>query len=237
MNNINVFIKYFLLALVCVVVFVLFFCLPEDKKNNETQQVSVPFQIGQKVWTYDIHNNVWTEYSKADDDTTGKIVLKFKLCEIEPDSACYEISTPEELQSYSFVSGERSIEFIKNKKLYSYHSKYFEYYEIIFNGAEFVLRKLSDNEVAKLFNNSNIIKISDIIKGNYTAKFNNNLYVIYNDIGKDFYRYYIVPNDSEKMQIATFSNQFKVNNSVEINLQRIEGCSKAYPCYKFKVEK
>ena len=58
--------------------------------------------------------------------------------------------------------------------------------------------------------------------------------MIFNDSRDDFYKYYIIPNESKKMEIGEFSNQFKVKDKVEIKLQRLEGCSKNYPCYEIK---
>ncbi len=40
----------------------------------------------------------------------------------------------------------------------------------------------------------------------------------------------------KKMEIDRFSNQFKVSEKVEIRIQRLEGCSKAYPCYDINIE-
>ncbi len=60
--------------------------------------------------------------------------------------------------------------------------------------------------------------------------------MVINDGNINFYKYYIIPNDSKKMEIDRFSNQFKVSEKVEIRIQRLEGCSKAYPCYDINIE-
>ena len=64
----------------------------------------------------------------------------------------------------------------------------------------------------------------------------NNKFLILNDIGDKFYKYYVVPNDSQKLQLGDFSDQFKVSDKVNIKLQRLEGCTKAYPCYELDFE-
>ena len=38
------------------------------------------------------------------------------------------------------------------------------------------------------------------------------------------------------MQIDKFSNQFEINDAVDIKIQRLEGCTKAYPCYEFSIK-
>ena len=116
---------------------------------------------------------------------------------------------------------------------------YLEYYKIVFNGVTFIPDKLSVDEVSNLFKGYNILKVSSLKKGENKVKFakNNNKFMVINDIGEKFYKYYIIPNDSKKMQIEDYSNQFSVSSPVDIRLQRIEGCTKAYPCYDVHIEK
>ena len=135
--------------------------------------------------------------------------------------------------------GEGSQEFLVGKKLYSYYPKTFEYYEVLFNGVKFVQRKLSKKEVSKLLKGYEIIDVSTLEKGTYNLKQSklHNRFVVLNDTGDDFYKYYIVPNDSKKMELGRFSNQFRIKKSdVTIKIQRLEGCSKAYPCYEINVK-
>jgi hypothetical protein len=96
---------------------------------------------------------------------------------------------------------------------------------------------LSVKDVSKLFKDYNIIKLSDVQKGEYTISRDkhNNKFLLINDGDKDFYKYYIVPNDSKKMEIEKFSNQFIVYDDVDIKIQRLEGCTKSYPCYEIKI--
>jgi len=119
---------------------------------------------------------------------------------------------------------------------YSYFPKTFEYYEIAFNGVKFVPRKLTLDEIKKVFNGVNIIKVSELQKGTLNLSYSpkSNKYLILNDTNEDFYKYYIVPNDSKKLEIGKFSNQFKISDDVDIKIQRLEGCSKSYPCYEIK---
>ncbi|MCM1338179.1 MAG: hypothetical protein NC191_00730, partial [Muribaculaceae bacterium] len=133
--------------------------------------------------------------------------------------------------------GEGSQEFLKDKTLYSYFPKNFEYYEVIFNGVKFVPRKLTLSEVEKLFPEYKIIKVSDLQKGTLQIKFSkkSSKFVIVNDVGENFYKYYVVPNESKKLELEEFSNKFNVSSSVNIKIQRLEGCSKAYPCYEIEV--
>ena len=64
-----------------------------------------------------------------------------------------------------------------------------------------------------------------------------NKFAVINDIGDDFYKYYIIPNDSKKMEIGDFSDQFILkDNNINIKIQRLEGCSKAYPCFDINVK-
>ena len=66
--------------------------------------------------------------------------------------------------------------------------------------------------------------------------FKENQFVLINDIGDDFYKYYIIPNDSQKLQLGEFSNLFTVTDKVDIKIQRLEGCSKAYPCFEISIK-
>ena len=126
---------------------------------------------------------------------------------------------------------------MQDKNLYSYFPKVFEIYKVSFNGINFVTGKLTIDEIKKLFKDNTVIKVSDLKKGDMNLKFSkNNKYIIINDTDDTFYKYYIIPNDSKKMQIEDFSNQFKVFAPVEITLQRIEGCSKAFPCYNIHIK-
>ena len=91
----------------------------------------------------------------------------------------------------------------------------------------------------KIFKDYAVLKLSDIQKGEFSIDFSkdNNKFIILNDNGdSDFYKYYIVPNDSKKLEIGEFSNQIKVYDKVDIKIQRLEGCTKAYPCYEIHVK-
>ncbi len=99
---------------------------------------------------------------------------------------------------------------------------------------------MNEEEISKLFKGVQIVKVSDLKKNQnkLTLKYSilNNKFLILNDIGDKFYKYYVVPNDSQKLQLGDFSDQFKVSDKVNIKLQRLEGCTKAYPCYELDFE-
>ncbi len=231
--------KRYIWAVIAIIALTLFFfsisITPDKSKIDIDSQIP---RIGQKLWTYNMNKHEWRKHSDNDEDTSKEeIILQMQFPEGNGGYTSYYLLTGNaQVPKEDVWIGEGSQEFLIDKKLYSYFPKTFEFYEVIFNGVKFVPRKLTLNEVSDIFKNYNIIKVSELQKGTLKLKLSkNNNYIIINNNCKDFYKYYIVPNDSKKMQIEKFSNQFKVTDSVEIKIQRLEGCSKAYPCYELKI--
>ena len=210
-----------------------------DEKNAEKENALIP-KIGQKLWTYHMNKHIWREYNKHDeDDSKDTIILQVQEPVGNGGYTSYHILTGNgQVPKEDVWIGEGSEEFLIDKKLYSYYPKTFEFYEIIFNGVQFVPRKLKIEEVEKLLKGYEIIKVSELKKNKIQLKrtITNNKFMVINDGNINFYKYYIIPNDSKKMEIDRFSNQSKVSEKVEIRIQRLEGCSKAYPCYDINIE-
>lgn len=210
-----------------------------DRKEDERKNALIP-RIGQKVWTYNMNKKEWRNYSENDsDDSKDEIILQVSFAEGNGGYSSYHLLTGNaQVPKEDVWVGEGSQEFLRGKSLYSYFPKSFEFYQVIFNGVKFVPGRLSEDEISEIFKGYRIIKISDIKKGDYSLKYSlfDNKFIILNDVGEDFYKYYIVPNDSKKLQIEDFSNQFKISDKVDVKLQRLEGCSKAYPCYEIKFD-
>lgn len=220
-----------------VILFAWFISLP-DKKSSEDTTYQIP-RIGQKLWTYHMNDRIWHNYDSKIDSNGSKEIIILQVQEVEDNGGytSYHLLTGNMLiPKEDFNVGEGSREFLNDKKLYSYFPKNFEYYEIIFNGVNFKPRKLAEKEVSKLFKDFQIIKVSTLEKGTLTLDFSKrkNKFIILNDSGEDFYKYYIVPNESKKMEIGDFSNHFTVKDKTDIRIQRLEGCSKTYPCYEIK---
>lgn len=231
---IGTFIGLILVILFSVVLF------SADKKEENAQK-SLMFKVGQMAWTYNMNEHEWNKYNEEKDDINSKDTITLQYEEIEGNGGytTYHLLTGNrQVPKEDVWVGEGSQEFLVGKKLYSYYPKNFEFYEIIFNGVKFVPNKLSQKDISKIIKGYNIIKVSDLKKKEMDINFSrfNNKFIVLNDIGDDFYKYYIVPNDSKKMQIGDFSNQFKVKDNVDIRIQRLEGCSKAYPCYEIKIK-
>lgn len=225
------------IGLIFIALFSWFLCWTD--KNQEQKANSMIPNIGQKLWTYNMNEHAWKSYSDSDSDTSKQIII---LQVQEPENnggyTSYHLITGNaQVPKEDVWIGEGSEEFLSGKKLFSYYPKTFEFYEVLFNGVQFVPRKLSIEEVRSLFKDYQIIRVSQLKKGEVKLKFTKryNKYLIYNDGDSDFYKYYIVPNNSKKLEIGKFSNQFNVNGSVEIKIQRLEGCSKAYPCYSINI--
>lgn len=238
-NNLKI-ISFFILAIFFVILFVL--CIDvSDKSSLEKYSNDVP-RIGEKLWTYNIKNHAWRNYSQQDYelDTNKEIILKIQQNQQNSEVTAYNIITDASDISVSdlFLS-EGSREFLFGTKLYSYFPRTFEYFEIIFNGFNFTLRKLSTDEIAKLFNDYQIIKLSDFKNYKLDIKYTKDKqkYIILNDSNKNFNMYYIIPAKQDGIKIENFSNQFKVLTSGKIQLQRIEGCTKSYPCYEINFVK
>lgn len=228
---------------VITVAFVILFTVGidySDKKNQFDNLSSIP-RIGQKLWTYNMNEHNWYNYSKHDDEESKEIIiLQVQLKpEYEGITSYHLITGNNQVPREDVMIGEGSLEFLVGKKLYSYFPRTFETYEIVFNGVKFMPKKVSEEETLNIFKEYEIIKISDLKKGNFNLKYSklHNKFLVLNDIGDKFYKYYIIPNDSSKMQIGEYSNQFKVNGDVQIKLQRLEGCSNAYPCYEINLTK
>jgi hypothetical protein len=224
-------------AFIAVVIFVLDIILGNDTENK-INDLNSP-RLGQKLWTYNMNKYEWRNYNDRDDDNSkGEIILQYQGPELSNGYTSYKLLTGNfQVPKEDVWIGEGSQEFLIGKNLYSYFPRTFEYYEVLFNGVKFITKKLEQNEISGIFKDYQIIKLSDIQKGNYTTTFNkkDNKFLVLNDGDKDFYKYYIVPNDSKKMKIEKFSNQFKIYDAVDIKIQRLEGCTKAYPCYEFRI--
>lgn len=235
--------KRYIFGVIVAVIVVFFFVsvlCGLDKQDEEYENSTLP-RIGQKLWTYNMNKHEWKNYDKRidQDDSKENIILQVQLTEGNGGYTSYHMLTGNaQVPKEDVWIGEGSEEFLVGKKLYSYLPKNFEFYEVLFNGVKFVPRKLSDKEIAEILKGYSIIKVSDLQKGNYSIPYSksNSRFVVLNDIGEDFYQYYIIPNDSKKLSIEKFSNQFRVSDKVDIKLQRLEGCSNAYPCYEINIK-
>jgi len=221
-------------------IFFIMTILLNNPMSNKYNANNLP-RFGQKLWTYNMNKYEWRNHADRDeDDSKGEIVLQYQGTEIGNGVTSYRLLTGNyQVPKEDVLIGENSQEFLIGHKLYSYFPKTFEFYEVVFNGVKFTPKKLSVDDVSQIFKNYQIIKLSEIQKGNYTVRYSKdeNKFIILNDNSdEDFYKYYIVPNDSSKLEIEKFSNQFKVTDSVDIKIQRLEGCTKTYPCYEINVK-
>lgn len=235
--------KYIIAAIICFIIigFLGWLIVLSDEAQEKKEREMLPTQIGQKVWTYNMNKYQWREYQKTDDEQSkNEIILQVQAPEGNGGYTSYNLITGNaQVPKEDVWVGEGSQEFLKGKKLYSYYPRTFEYYEIIFNGVKFVPRKLSKDEIKTILKGYDFIYVSDLKKSTVSIPYSkrHNKFVVINDIGEDFYKYYIVPNDSKKMEIGDFSDQFILkNNDINIKLQRLEGCSKAYPCFDINVK-
>lgn len=234
--------KNYIIGLIIGLVLICLFSwymVDSDKRSEEKAKSMMP-RIGQKLWTYNMNKHQWRAYDKNDDEESKEeIILQVQEPVGNGGYTSYHMLTGNaQVPKEDVWIGEGSEEFINNKKLYSYYPKTFEYYEIIFNGVKFVPRKLKEKEILSIFKGYEPIKVSELKKGTVKVKLSkfHDKFVVLNDGDSNFYKYYIVPNDSKNMSIETFSNQFKASDKVDIKIQRLEGCSKAYPCYSINVE-
>ena len=234
--------KRYIFAILVVIItgiFITELLYSSKEPTTEQKTFNIP-HFGQKLWKYDIKTNTWSKYENDENlPQSDDVVLQIIAPEDNTSTTEYNvISHDESIASENLSLGESSVEFLTGKSLYSYSPRSFEYFAINFNGFKFVPRKLTEDEVKQLFNGYSIIKVSDIIKNDIKISLlKNNKYIILNDIGEKFYKYFIVPNDSESLSIEDFSNQFQLKNKTKIKLQRLEGCTTTYPCYNITVEK
>lgn len=235
--------KYIIAAIICFIIigFLGWLIVLSDEAQEKKEREMLPTKIGQKVWTYNMNKYQWREYQKTDDEQSkNEIILQVQAPEGNGGYTSYNLITGNaQVPKEDVWVGEGSQEFIKGKKLYSYYPRTFEYYEIIFNGVKFVPRKLSKDEIKTILKGYDFIYVSDLKKSTVSIPYSkrHNKFAVINDIGDNFYKYYIVPNDSKKMEIGDFSDQFILkNNNINIKLQRLEGCSKAYPCFDINVK-
>lgn len=235
--------KYIIAAIICFIIigFLGWLIVLSDEAQEKKEKEMLPTKIGQKVWTYNMNKYQWREYQKTDDEQSkNEIILQVQAPEGNGGYTSYNLITGNaQVPKEDVWVGEGSQEFLKGKKLYSYYPRTFEYYEIIFNGVKFVPRKLSKDEIKTILKGYDFIYVSDLKKSTVSIPYSkrHNKFAVINDIGEDFYKYYIVPNDSKKMEIGDFSDQFILkDNNINIKLQRLEGCSKAYPCFDINVK-
>lgn len=232
--------KRYLFGGLLIALLVLFFTsvLYSMDRNEEKRNPKVP-RIGQKLWTYNMNKHEWRKYSKNDDETSkDEIILQLQYPEGNGSYTNYYLHTGNaQVPKENVYIGESSYEFLNGKDLLSYYPKHFEYHNVIFNGVKFVPYKLNEEDVQKIFKDFQIIKVSELQKGTLNLKINKNKkYMILNDVGEDFYKYYVVPNDSSKLKIGEYSNMFEVSDNLTVKIQRLEGCSKAYPCYEINIK-
>lgn len=235
--------KFIIAAIICFIIigFLGWLIVLSDEAQEKKEREMLPTKIGQKVWTYNMNKYQWREYQKTDDEQSkNEIILQVQAPEGNGGYTSYNLITGNaQVPKEDVWVGEGSQEFLKGKKLYSYYPRTFEYYELIFNGVKFVPRKLSKDEIKTLLKGYELIYVSELKKASVSLDFSrrHNKFAVINDIGDDFYKYYIIPNDSKKMEIGDFSDQFILkNNNINIKLQRLEGCSKAYPCFDINVK-
>ena len=235
--------KFIIAAIICFIIigFLGWLIVLSDEIQSKKEKEMLPTKIGQKVWTYNMNKYQWREYQKTDDEQSkNEIILQVQAPEGNGGYTSYNLITGNaQVPKEDVWVGEGSQEFLKGKKLYSYYPKTFEYYELIFNGVKFVPRKLSKDEIKTLLKGYELIYVSELKKASVSLDFSrrHNKFAVINDIGDDFYKYYIIPNDSKKMEIGDFSDQFILkDNNINIKLQRLEGCSKAYPCFDINVK-
>lgn len=235
--------KYIIAAIICFIIigFLGWLIVISDEAQEKKEREMLPTKIGQKVWTYNMNKYQWREYQKTDDEQSkNEIILQVQAPEGNGGYTSYNLITGNaQVPKEDVWVGEGSQEFLKGKKLYSYYPRTFEYYEIIFNGVKFVPKKLSKDEIKTILKGYDFIYVSDLKKSTVSIPYSkrHNKFAVINDIGDNFYKYYIVPNDSKKMEIGDFSDQFILkNNNINIKLQRLEGCSKAYPCFDINVK-
>jgi hypothetical protein len=233
--------KRYILGVVVGIITILFFAsVLYSLDKDETKRNSTIPRIGQKMWTYNMNKYEWRKHSEHDSDTSKEeIVLQVRIPEGKGDFDGYYLLTDNaQVPKENVWIGEASQEFLRGKNLFSYFPRHYEYYEVIFNGVKFVPRKLQDNEISTLFKGYKIIKVSELVKGTLEIPYSKkeNKFVLINDIGENFYKYYIIPNDSKKLQLGEFSNLFTVTDKVDIKIQRLEGCTKAYPCYEISIK-
>lgn len=235
--------KYIIAAIICFIIigFLGWLIVLSDEAQEKKEKEMLPTKIGQKVWTYNMNKYQWREYQKTDDEQSkNEIILQVQAPEGNGGYTSYNLITGNaQVPKEDVWVGEGSQEFLKGKKLYSYYPRTFEYYEIIFNGVKFVPRKLSKDEIKTILKGYDFIYVSDLKKSTVSIPYSkrHNKFAVINDIGDNFYKYYIVPNDSKKMEIGDFSDQFILkDNNINIKLQRLEGCSKAYPCFDINVK-
>ncbi len=235
--------KYIIAAIICFIIigFLGWLIVLSDEAQEKKEREMLPTKIGQKVWTYNMNKYQWREYQKTDDEQSkNEIILQVQAPEGNGGYTSYNLITGNaQVPKEDVWVGEGSQEFLKGKKLYSYYPRTFEYYEIIFNGVKFVPRKLSKDEIKTILKGYDFIYVSDLKKSTVSIPYSkrHNKFAVINDIGDNFYKYYIVPNDSKKMEIGDFSDQFILkDNNINIKLQRLEGCSKAYPCFDINVK-
>lgn len=235
--------KFIIAAIICFIIigFLGWLIVLSDEAQEKKEREMLPTKIGQKVWTYNMNKYQWREYQKTDDEQSkNEIILQVQAPEGNGGYTSYNLITGNaQVPKEDVWVGEGSQEFLKGKKLYSYYPRTFEYYELIFNGVKFVPRKLSKDEIKTLLKGYELIYVSELKKASVSLEFSrrHNKFAVVNDIGDDFYKYYIIPNDSKKMEIGDFSDQFILkDNNINIKLQRLEGCSKAYPCFDINVK-
>lgn len=235
--------KFIIAAIICFIIigFLGWLIVLSDEAQEKKEREMLPTKIGQKVWTYNMNKYQWREYQKTDDEQSkNEIILQVQAPEGNGGYTSYNLITGNaQVPKEDVWVGEGSQEFLKGKKLYSYYPRTFEYYELIFNGVKFVPRKLSKDEIKTLLKGYELIYVSELKKASVSLDFSrrHNKFAVINDIGDDFYKYYIIPNDSKKMEIGDFSDQFILkDNNINIKLQRLEGCSKAYPCFDINVK-
>lgn len=235
--------KFIIAAIICFIIigFLGWLIVLSDEIQSKKEKEMLPTKIGQKVWTYNMNKYQWREYQKTDDEQSkNEIILQVQAPEGNGGYTSYNLITGNaQVPKEDVWVGEGSQEFLKGKKLYSYYPRTFEYYELIFNGVKFVPRKLPKDEIKTLLKGYELIYVSELKKASVSLDFSrrHNKFAVINDIGDDFYKYYIIPNDSKKMEIGDFSDQFILkDNNINIKLQRLEGCSKAYPCFDINVK-
>lgn len=171
-------------------VFVLAVCFAGAVKACEFEGLYDNYQA-----VYTPSAQTWTTGGMAD----GRIVLTKKTTEGSGNYSEYHYGNGK-----LAISLHSNFEFIKDGRLIAVDNAGLKYYEVTYNGKNFVEKKLCPDELHKLFPNAEIVKISQFTNNEYTVKkevFQNKTLLLVNDTDKYFHKYSFSPKSVQQTDI------------------------------------
>ncbi len=103
-----------------------------------------------------------------------------------------------------------NFEFIKDSRLIACDNAYLKYHEVYYKQGKFYMKDVSFEEMAQMFPNAEVVKISDFKNKKLTIETKKDYILLFNDTDEYFYKYTTSPKEIESTDIKGLIDVSKV---------------------------